>query len=483
MFLHRSLFALPPFVNLPPCCQCTTGVLPRRSCMHAGLAGFLFVLLLLLPPSPLAAAPNGGGDGLVCREGVAWVGRLSSTQSFEWRFFRKNLTRSMNISCVGVQVVDDTCNLTGFQLSMSIDQIPRVDKDLPLGRQVTVLKTDFGQMAQWWVAASATNECPASVIVSIALAAPPLLVCPAPGDSEPCSDHGFCEYSYPLTSPAVCRCDQSKKAGYWNGTACEDCDGRHFGRRCRGDVRCHPEHGVCQAGSCFGLGGSGSCSTCQPGFCGRECDRPVSCQPAGLCLEGTCYGITGTGLCDACDVGHSNTNCSQPVLCDKDHGICEGPADPRPCYGPTGSGYCTRCQPYHRGLNCGEAVPCSAAHGECREGDGQCYGPNSTGVCTSCAPTHYGQYCDQAVRCDTRRGLCDGKTCSGTTGTGGCTRCKSDVWTGPHFTLRHPGVRRLAARPRLPTARQQEPPAPLPLRQPSLLQLRARFGGRGDPLR
>lgn len=169
-----------------------------------------------------------------------------------------------------------------------------------------------------------------------AVSQPTWTMCPTTEDGTQCGGHGYCDFTYPLTAPGVCRCHQDDDLGYWNGTVCDDCDRRHHGWRCRlparllllprtlpdascgwvsannsffgsldaarrdgggnlirsmWEVRCHTEHGVCEYPLCCGRLGLGRCSACHPGFYGRDCSNPVSCQPTGICLEGSCYGL------------------------------------------------------------------------------------------------------------------------------------------------------------------------------------------------
>jgi hypothetical protein len=136
-------------------------------------------------------------------------------------------------------------------------------------------------------------------------------------------------------------------AARWEGTACANCDARHFGVNCSTAVSC--VHGTASSGTT----GDGQCTSCDSNWSGQDCDD--------------------------CDPQHFGPECTAAVLCARGiansgvagNGRCVGPCDPN----WTGA-ECDRCDGQHFGSNCSGACSChsngtqACSHG--LAGNGNC---------------------------------------------------------------------------------------------------------------
>jgi hypothetical protein len=128
-----------------------------------------------------------------------------------------------------------------------------------------------------------------------------------------CGGKGYCLFSVVNTTVEVgsCVCNQSATTGFWQGSACDDCNYAYSGNDCKalcGNGQCNPTTSLCDGGKT----GSGKC-VCSFGFggstCTSQCPKPANGGVCGGGYYGKCNKSTSTCECDTSTATLSNGIC------------------------------------------------------------------------------------------------------------------------------------------------------------------------------
>jgi len=74
---------------------------------------------------------------------------------------------------------------------------------------------------------------------------------------------------------------------------------------------------IIKEATCYGIGGDGTCSSCDDNYFGKYCENEVTCNTDyGDCDKGTCSGKLGTGKCSKCNNSNwTGPNCDDKITC------------------------------------------------------------------------------------------------------------------------------------------------------------------------
>jgi hypothetical protein len=278
-------------------------------------------------------------------------------------------------------------------------------------------------------------------------------ICPG-GLTTPCNNHGTC-------TTTGCDCFASATNGFWNGTACTQCQTGYGGSSCSSRCSRGANGELCS--------GHGTCVTgciCQQGHCGADCSQTGSvcnfcaadrwgsscqfecpkntigdvCSSRGVCSNGQfgngqCFcntGYTGSACTDTCPGGVSNScnkrgTCTSATSCTCDYGfvgaVCElacPVANNAVCNGRgecTNLGVCS-CSVGYRGVAC--ELLCPGGVTNICNGHGVCNASASC-VCDAAVTSGYWggtacQVCDSewfGAACNRQCPFSHGKQCGG----------------------------------------------------------------------
>eukprot|EP01060_Flectonema_neradi_P037644 TRINITY_DN763_c0_g1_i3.p1 TRINITY_DN763_c0_g1~~TRINITY_DN763_c0_g1_i3.p1 ORF type:complete len:2503 (+),score=411.34 TRINITY_DN763_c0_g1_i3:95-7603(+) len=183
----------------------------------------------------------------------------------------------------------------------------------------------------------------------------------------------------------------------WTGPNCDiECPKSKSGDPCFGNGICTYDafnnRAQCVCNGNYDL--TQSCSTCLPGWSGKECDLScLGCSPSATCMDGVCVcnsntcgpNCTLTSCLGECEKGKFGPNCDACGPCEVSGGLCDD--------GKNGTGICL-CPRHRYGSSCQYSCLGSDTDGVPCSGSGHC----SDNGCV-CNEGYSGEFCELQCGC------------------------------------------------------------------------------------